>query len=666
MLNDIANIVRGLSADAVERANSGHPGLPLGCAEIGAVLFGEELNYFSEEPDWINRDRLILSAGHGSMLLYSFLHLSGYEVSLEDLKNFRQVDSKTPGHPEHGDTPGVEATTGPLGQGFSNAVGMALSEKLLGNKFNRDTLNIFDHYTYTILGDGCMMEGITSEAASFAGHLGLEKLIAIYDDNKISIGGGTEIAFTESVADRFRAYNWQVIEGVDGHDLDQIRQAIKEGKANQEQPTLIIARTHIGYGAPTKQDTADVHGAPLGREDLEGMKKFLGLPLEEEFYISPEVTDYFEELKLTKKMKFEEWKERFNTWSLKYPSLKKELNQFFSGETPQKALDLLGSYPLKENGKEATRKSSGSVLNRLSQVIPNLIGGSADLSPSTKTYLENEGEIQKQQFNGRNIRFGVREHGMAGVANGIALHGGFRPFVSTFLVFSDYMRPSIRMAAIMKQPVIFIFTHDSIYVGEDGPTHEPVEHLESLRLIPNLKVLRPGDTEEVAKAWIETLENREGPTALILTRQGVPMIKDKKEIENFSKGGYVIAKDDEEKVTLMASGSEVSLAWEVREALKEKGISSRLISIPDRKTFAEQPEKYREEVLGDPGKLRVLIEAGVKSGWYCFLGERDLMITMETYGASGPGEEVAEKFGFQAEAITEKILKKLGGNKNGI
>ncbi|NBG88503.1 transketolase [Isachenkonia alkalipeptolytica] len=666
MLKDVANIVRGLSADAVERANSGHPGLPLGCAEIGAVLFGEYLNYFPEEPDWINRDRLILSAGHGSMLLYSFLHLTGYDVSLNDLKEFRQVDSKTPGHPEYGDTPGVEATTGPLGQGFSNAVGMALSEKILAEKFNRDSLNIIDHYTYTILGDGCMMEGVTSEAASLAGHLGLEKLIAIYDDNKISIGGGTEIAFTESVADRFKAYNWQVIEDIDGHDVGQIRRAIKEGKANQEQPTLIVARTHIGYGAPTKQDTADVHGAPLGKEDLIGMKKFLGLPVEEEFYISPEVTDYFEELKLTKKMKYEEWKELYNTWSLKYPSLKNELNQFLSGNTPEEALELLENYPLDSNGKVATRKSSGEVLNRLSEVMPNLIGGSADLSPSTKTYLNNYGEIQKQQFNGRNIRFGVREHAMAGVANGISLYGGLRPFVSTFLVFSDYMRPSIRMAAIMKQPVIFIFTHDSIYVGEDGPTHEPVEHLESLRLIPNLKVLRPGDTEEVVKTWIEALENQEGPTALILSRQGVPLIEDKKDIDKFTKGGYVVAEDLEEKVTLMATGSEVSLAMEVRRALKEKGISSRLVSVPDRKTFEEQPEKYREEVLGDPSRLRVLIEAGVKSGWYRFLGEKDLMITMETYGASGPGSEVGKKFGFEAEVIMKSILEKLGGIKNGI
>lgn len=663
MLNNVANIVRGLSADAVEKANSGHPGLPLGCAEIGAVLFGESLNYNPEEPNWINRDRLILSAGHGSMLLYSFLHLTGYDVSLDDLKNFRQVDSITPGHPEHGDTSGVEATTGPLGQGFSNAVGMALSEKLLSEKFNRDSLSIFDHYTYTILGDGCMMEGITSEAASFAGHLGLEKLIAIYDDNKISIGGGTEIAFTESVADRFKAYDWHVIEDVDGHDLDQVRRAIEEGKANQEQPTLILARTHIGYGAPTKQDTADVHGAPLGKEDLIGMKKYLGLPEDEEFYISPEVVDYFEELKQGKKMKYGDWKEIFDTWSLKYPGLKNELNQYLSQEIPSKAMELLNNYPQDAKGKVATRKSSGEVLNLLAEFIPNIIGGSADLSPSTKTYLDNYGEIQKKQFHGRNIRFGVREHAMAGIANGISLHGGFRPFVSTFLVFSDYMRPSIRMAAIMKQPVIFIFTHDSIYVGEDGPTHEPIEHLESLRLIPNLKVLRPGDAEEVAKSWVEILGHRAGPTALILTRQGLPFIEDKKDIQAFSKGGYVLAKDAQEKVTLMATGSEVSLALEVRETLKEEGISSRVVSIPDRRTFEEQSQEYIQETLGDSHQLRVLMETGVKSGWYRFLAEKDLLITMETYGASGPGDQVANKFGFEARSITKKILERLKGGQ---
>jgi len=661
MLTNVANIVRGLSADAVEKANSGHPGLPLGCAEIGAVLYGESLNYYSEEPDWLNRDRLVLSAGHGSMLLYSFLYLTGYDVSLDDLKNFRQVDSNTPGHPEYGDTPGVEATTGPLGQGFSNAVGMALSEKLLAEKFNRDSLRIFNHYTYTILGDGCMMEGITSEAASLAGHLGLEKLIAIYDDNKISIGGGTDLAFTESVADRFKAYDWHVIEAVDGHDLDQIRRAIEEGKANKEKPTLILARTHIGYGAPTKQGTASVHGAPLGKDDLVGMKKYLGLPEDEEFYISPEVADYFEELKQAKKMKYQDWEEVFNTWSLKYPGLKKELNQYLRTEAPSEALELLKNYPLNEKGKVATRKSSGEVLNQLAEFMPNLIGGSADLSPSTKTYLDNYGEIQKNQFDGRNIRFGVREHAMAGVANGISLHGGFRPFVSTFLVFSDYMRPSIRMAAIMKQPVIFIFTHDSIYVGEDGPTHEPIEHLESLRLIPNLKVLRPGDTEEVVRSWTEALEHLDGPTVLILSRQGLPFIEDKKDIASFSKGGYLVAKDSKEKVTLMASGSELSLALEVRKTLQEEGILSRLVSIPDRKTFEEQTEAYRKELLGDPSQLRILIEAGVKSGWYRFLSEKDLMITMETYGASGPGDQVAKKFGFESSRITEKILEKIKG-----
>ncbi len=661
MLKKVANIARGLSADAVEKAQSGHPGLPLGCAEIGAVLYGEVLNYNPKDPDWINRDRLILSAGHGSMLLYSYLYLTGYDVSMEDLKNFRQVDSKTPGHPEHGDTPGVEATTGPLGQGFANAVGMAMSEKLMAEKFNRDAISIIDHYTYTILGDGCMMEGITSEAASLAGHLGLEKLIAIYDDNKISIGGGTEIAFTESVADRFKAYNWHVIENVDGHDLDQVRQVIKEGKSNKEQPTLILARTHIGYGAPNKQGTAEVHGSPLGQEDLIGMKKYFGLPKDEEFYVSPEVAEYFEELSQTNKMKYDEWKELFDTWTLKYPELKKELNQYVNGETPTEALELLKNYPKEKMGKDATRSSSGKILNLLADEIPNLIGGSADLSPSTKTNLKNYGDIQKNQFNGRNIEFGVREHAMAGVANGISLYRGYKPFISTFLVFSDYMRPSIRMAAIMKQPVLFIFTHDSIYVGEDGPTHEPIEQLESLRLIPNLKVLRPADTEEVVQAWIEALEYKDGPTALILTRQGVPLIENKKDIKAFSKGGYIVSENPDEKVTLIASGSEVSLAVEVREMLKNQGISSRVVSVPDRNTFELQSKSYLEKVLGDSTQLRVLLEAGVKNGWYRFLSEKDLMITMESYGASGPGDQVADKFGFEARGITDKIIERIKG-----
>ncbi|MEA1939316.1 MAG: transketolase, partial [Candidatus Caldatribacteriota bacterium] len=643
MLSKTADIVRGLSVDMIEKAKSGHPGLPLGCAEIGAVLFGDVLKHDPTLPDWPDRDRFVLSAGHGSSWLYSLLHLSGYDLSLDDLKKFRQFNSKTPGHPEYRETPGVEVTTGPLGQGFANAVGMALAEKMLASRFNADDFKIVDHYTYTLLGDGCMMEGITTEAASLAGHLGLEKLIAIYDSNQICLAGETKDSFSESVADKFKALGWRVIENIDGHSIEETRPAIIKAKESKDKPTLIIARTHIGYGAPTKQDSSSSHGAPLGEEEIIGLKKNLGLPLEEKFYISSEVKEFFESRKIKLIKKRKEWQQVFESWSKKYPVLYKEWKEALNLTIPQN-LEL---EALEIKSPIATRASSGEVLNKLAEKMPYLVGGSADLSPSTKTYLKKFEEIQKGSFDGKNIRFGVREHAMGAISNGIAAHKGFRVYCSTFFVFSDYMRPSIRMAALMGLPVIYIFTHDSIMVGEDGPTHQPVEQLESLRLIPDLKVIRPADDEEVKWAWGELLKEKEKPVALVLSRQKLPHLEKNQGTEEFSKGGYIVAKEEKEKpeAVLIASGSEVSLASEASLILKVKGIANRVVSIPDREEFLRQDKKYIEEVLGPKDTLRVVIETNIGQGWYQLLGDSYLTVFMKSFGKSAPGQQLADYFG---------------------
>jgi transketolase len=571
----------------VEAANSGHPGLPLGCAEIGAILFGDVLKYDSSVPDWPDRDRFVLSAGHGSAWLYSLLHLSGYNLSLDDLKRFRQFNSKTPG--------------------------MALAEKMLAARFNTEDYKIVDHYTYTLLGDGCMMEGITSEAASLAGHLGLGKLITIYDDNDICLAGETRATFSESVADRFRAYNWRVIDNINGHSIQEFKAAIIKAKETEDKPTLIIAKTHIGYGAPTKQDSSNCHGAPLGEEEVKGLKKNLGLPLEEKFYLSSEVKEFFENRK--------------KQLTIKSPV--------------------------------ATRVASSVILNKLADKIPYLIGGSADLSPSTKTYLNNYKEVQKNSFTGRNLRFGVREHAMGAIVNGIAAHKGFRAYCSTFFVFSDYMRPAIRMAALMGLPVIYIFTHDSIMVGEDGPTHQPVEQLEALRLIPDLKVLRPADEEETKLAWKEILKRTEGPTALVLSRQNLPHLEKRRGVKEFPQGGYIISHKEKEapQVVLMASGSEVSIAVKVNLILKVNGITSRVVSVPDREEFLRQDKKYIEEVLGPKDTLRVVIEANTGQGWYQLLNDFYYTVFMKSFGKSAPAQQLTEYFGFTPEKIAQKIIQ---------
>ena len=661
MLKEVAKIIRGLSVDAIEKANSGHPGLPLGCAEIGAVLFGEIMRYDAKRPDWADRDRFILSAGHGSMLLYALLHLAGYDVTMKDLQNFRQLGSSTPGHPEYGYTPGVESTTGPLGQGLANAVGMALTEKVLAAKFNTENYNIIDHYTYALASDGCMMEGITSEAASLAGHWGLEKLVVIYDQNCISLACGTDLSFTESVADRYRAYNWQVIENVDGHNIDELRAAFMKAKEKNSKPVLIMARTHIGYGAPTKQDSHTAHGAPLGKEEVDGLKKNIGLPLDKPFYISEEVKVFFEKKERDSGQKREKWEEKFKRWAEEFPEKKKEWDRGIKLEVP-------AGYDFSElefTEKVATRSTSGKILNKIAEKIDYIIGGSADLSPSTKTYLDKFPEIQKDCFEARNIRFGVREHAMGAICNGISLHKGLRPYCSTFLIFSDYMRHTIRLAAMMKQPVIYIFTHDSIYVGEDGPTHQPIEQLESLRVIPNLKVIRPADSEEVKAAWNLILERKDGPTALILSRQNLPRLKENLTLEDFRKGGYIVYdSNDNPDVVISASGSEVHTGLQVKDLLLEKNISCRVVSVPDLEAFKSQDKVYRENVLNsDNNSTQVVIEAATGHSWYEAIPQLSLGVFIHRFGESGPGDEVAQYLGFDAEKIANKIFE-ISSSKN--
>ena len=656
MLQDIANIVRGLTADAVEDANSGHPGLPIGCAEIGSVLYGDMMSYDPEKPDWPNRDRFVLSAGHGSMLQYAFLHLSGFDLSIEELKNFRQLGSKTPGHPEYGMTPGIETTTGPLGQGFANAVGMALAEEIKAAKYNTEDHKIVDHYTYSIVGDGGMMEGVSSEAASLAGHLALDKLIVIYDDNNISIEGSTDITFTENVADRFKAYNWHVVEGVDGHDLESIQKAIEEAKAESNKPTLIMAETKIAYGAPNKEGTAAAHGAPLGEDEIVGLKKNLNLPVEEKYYITDEVREYFAEHRKELKKKREEWEEVFAEWAEANPELKESWENAESLMLPANLKEAIKE--LKIDTPTATRKASGAVLKEIADMVDYLIGGSADLAPSNKTYLDKYNEIQPGQYDGRNIRFGVREHAMGSIVNGMALHGGIRPFAATFLVFSDYMRPSIRMAALMNLPVIYVFTHDSVYIGEDGPTHQPVEHLEALRVIPGLKVLRPADADETKAAWLEAVENTEGPTALVLTRQNLPHLEKETDFWTGTKNGaYTIFSTNAESYdfTFLASGSEVSLAAETADLLVERGKDVKVISVPDKNALKGKEDSYVKNLLNGTDKT-VVVEAGVGSGWHNLLNGDYELITVEDFGESGPGHDIAAELGFDAAKIMDKLL----------
>lgn len=652
--NLCVNTIRTLAMDAVQKANSGHPGMPMGMADAAFVLWTRFLRHNPRNPKWVNRDRFVLSAGHGSMLLYSLLYLTGYDLPLEELMRFRQWESKTPGHPEYGPTPGVETTTGPLGQGFANGVGMALAERLLAARFNRPGFEIIDHYTYAIVSDGDLMEGISHEAAALAGHLRLGKLIYLYDDNGISIDGPTSLAYSDDVVARFQGYHWHV-QRVDGHDRAAVEAAIRAAQAETERPSLIICRTHIAYGSPHKQDTAEAHGAPLGEEEVRLTKRNLGWPEDAQFWVPQEVLAVFRRAVEEGIQREQAWNALFTRYRAEYPDLAAELERVMAGELPE---GWDAHLPVFQAGDKdiATRAASGRTLDVLVPAIPELIGGSADLTPSNNTRAKGVEIVKPGDFRGRYIHFGVREHGMGGILNGLALHGGLIPFGGTFLVFSDYMRPSIRLAAMMGLRVIFVFTHDSIFVGEDGPTHEPVEHLAALRAIPGLVVIRPADANETVEAWKVALTRR-GPTALALSRQNLPIL-DRSQLAPASelrKGAYVLADaaNGQPDVILLATGSEVVLALEARKLLAAEGIQARVVNMPSWELFEQQPLSYREAVLPPVITRRVAIEAAVRLGWDRYLGPEGIFIGMDRFGASAPYKVLAEKFGFTPQRVAE-------------
>lgn len=653
--NLAVNTIRFLSAEAIEKANSGHPGLPFGAAPMAYTLWSKNMKHNPKNPNWIDRDRFVLSAGHGSMLIYSLLHMFGYGLTIEDLKNFRQWGSKTPGHPEYKHTVGVETTTGPLGQGFCNAVGMAIAESYLAEKFNKPNFEMINHYTYALVGDGCLMEGITSEAASLAGTLGLGKLIALYDSNNISIEGHTDIAFRENVGKRFEAYDWQVLHVEDGNDMEAIDKAIKEAKKEESKPSLIIIKTQIGYGVPAKQGKSSAHGEPLGVENIGASKEFLKWAYKDEFHVPDEVRSHMEAIQSELSKQEETWNELNKKYAENYPELAKEWELWFSNKLN---VDLLNDESFWSFDKKmATRASSGELINRLAKVIPNLIGGSADLAPSNKTYMKDKGDFSKEDRSGANLHYGVREHAMAAIGNGIALHGGLKTFVSTFFVFSDYMKASIRLSALMGLPVTYVLTHDSIGVGEDGPTHEPIEQLASLRSIPNMTVYRPADSKETAAAWYHAITHEEGPTALVLTRQNLPLYDETgKEALN---GAYILK--DSEKATpdviLMATGSEVELIYEASKVLKGKGIDARVVSMPSLEVFEAQGEEYKEKILPKNIRKRVAVEAASSFGWHKYVGLDGEIISIDTFGASAPAEILFREFGFTVENVVQKVEK---------
>ena len=655
------NTIRTLAMDAIQRARSGHPGMPMGAADMAYVLWTRFLRHNPANPLWPDRDRFVLSAGHGSMLLYSLLHLTGYDLPLEELMNFRQWGSRTPGHPEYGLTPGVETTTGPLGQGFANGVGMAIAEAYLAARFNRPGHKIVDHYTYAIVSDGDLMEGIASEAASLAGHLRLGKLIYLYDDNRVSIEGSTDLAFTEDRGQRFQAYGWHV-QRVDGYDLEAIAAAIRAAQRDPR-PSLIMARTHLAYGSPHKQNDAKAHGAPLGEEEVRLTKENLGWPTEPPFFIPEEALARFRQA-LERGHAWEaEWRARFDAYAAEYPDLAEEWRMAMAGELPP-GWDAALPVFKPEDGPMATRAASGKVLNAIAPRLPTLIGGSADLAPSTKTYLEGLGDFGAEDRLGRNLHFGVREHAMGGILNGMALHGGVIPFGGTFLVFSDYMRPSIRMAAMMGLHVIYVFSHDSLWIGEDGPTHQPVEQLAALRAIPNLTVIRPADANETVVAWRVALEQRSGPVALILSRQSLPIL-DRTSLapaEGLVRGAYVLAEAEGGRpdLILIATGSEVHLALEAQKLLAERGVRARVVNMPSWELFDRQPESYRRAVLPPEVTARLAIEAGVSQGWHRYVGPAGDVLGIERFGASAPYKVLQEKFGFTAEDVAQRALALLG------
>lgn len=650
------NTLRFLAVDAVERAHSGHPGLPLGAAPMAYVLWTRFLRHNPRNPSWLNRDRFLLSAGHGSALLYALLYMAGYDLSIDELKRFRQWGSKTPGHPEYGKTPGVEATTGPLGQGFAMGVGMALAERHLSSCFNRPGFPLIDHYTYAIVSDGDLMEGVSAEAASLAGTLGLGKLIYLYDNNHISLEGGTDLVFTESVQHRFEAYGWHVLSVANGNDIDAIEQAINSARSELSRPSLLLIRTHVGYGSP-KQDTASAHGEPLGEEALKATKKNLGWPLEPEFYIPQEAQEHFQ-IAITNGAHWEkEWSEMLDAYQREHPALAATFHRLLQRELPSGWDENLPLFSTKE-GQIATRDASGKVLNALAEKLPVLIGGSADLSPSTKTTLMGYSDFGFDQFCGRNIHFGVREHAMGAIVNGMALHGTILPYGATFLVFSDYMRPSIRLAALMQTHSIFIFTHDSIGLGEDGPTHQPVEQLASLRAIPGLIVMRPADANETRACWQVAVSHR-GPVALVLSRQKLPVLDPSYYpiLSGVQRGAYILveAQAAQPDLILIGTGSEVSLILQVHEMLIEKNVRSRVVSMPSWELFDVQQREYRESIL-TPGIPKLAVEAAAPLGWRKYVGDSGDIISVNQFGASAPGEIVMREYGFSVENVVAHAM----------
>jgi len=659
-LNLVANTIRGLAMDGVQRANSGHPGMPMGTADFASVLFLKFLKHDPAAPDWPDRDRFVLSGGHGSMLLYSLLHLAGYDVSIEDLQSFRQWESKTPGHPEHGLTPGVETTTGPLGQGCGNGVGLALAEAMLGERFNEPRFGLVDHHTYVLATDGDLMEGVSHEAFSLAGHLGLHKLIVFYDSNRITIEGSTDLAYSDDVKKRFQAYHWNVLE-IDGHDHAAIEAALDKARRQKRKPTLIIGHTHIAKGSPNKQDTADSHGAPLGEDEVRAAKQNLGLPADREFYVPDEVRALFAARREQLAPVREKWARKHRAYAKRFPEKARRFEQGISGVLPENLAASLPSFDVAT--PIATRSASGKVLQGLAQALPQLVGGSADLAPSNKTLLDGGGDVAPGSFGGRNLRFGVREHAMGAMLNGMALHGGLKVYGGTFFVFTDYFRPAIRLAAIMGLPVVYVLTHDSFYVGEDGPTHEPIEQLASLRAMPGLTLLRPADATETAAAWLAALRNP-GPTGILLTRQNLPVIDRSAypSAELVAQGAYTLwqSGDETPQLLLLASGSEVSLALDAGKQLAAQGVGVRVVSMPSWELFEKQPAPVRDEVLPRACELRLAIEAGCSFGWERYVGTKGRVIGVDRFGASAPYKVIAEKFGFTVENVVAVAREMLG------
>ena len=653
------NTIRTLAIDAIEKANSGHPGLPMGAAPMAYTLWTEFMKHNPKNSKWFNRDRFVLSAGHGSMLLYSLLHLSGYDVTIDDLKNFRQWESRTPGHPEYGFTDGVEATTGPLGQGIAMAVGMAMAEAHLSARYNRENYSVIDHHTYALISDGDLMEGISHETASLAGHLGLGKLIALYDSNDISLDGELNRSFSDETKNRFEAYGWQVLYVEDGNDIEALRNAITEAKANTTQPTLIEIKTVIGYGSPNKAGSASSHGAPLGAEEILLTKETYKWT-HEPFNVPEEVYEDFQhKIEAHGNHENETWDKLFSEYEQAYPDLAAELKQAISGELAENYAEAL---PVYEAGKDklATRASSGEVLNAIANAVPTFFGGSADLAGSNKTTIKNAEDFTRENYAGRNIWFGVREFAMAAALNGMALHGGLKVYAGTFFVFSDYLRPAVRLSALMNVPVTYVFTHDSIAVGEDGPTHEPIEHLAAFRAMPGLSVIRPADGNETQAAWRLAVESSSTPTALVLTRQGLPTLPGtaQKAYEGVKRGAYIISdsQNDTPDGLLIATGSEVQLAVAAQADLLEKGIDTRVISVPSWDRFEQQSDDYKASILPKTVKKRVVIEMASPFGWERFAGDEGKIIAINQFGASAPGNKVIEEYGFTVENIVQKML----------